>query len=136
MLSQDESYGSVYEEQFGQAKELIEKGKPEGLMSIRYPQPMLISAATFMDKYGSDSYDYMKLLEKMSTPTLWTFGRREVDGRRASFRECDQTLSCMLTNQPHHEVITIDDADHNYSLGRSTLAVKIRKWMDDWAALI
>jgi hypothetical protein len=136
VLSSDENYGSIYTEQFDQAKELMDKGKPEGLMSIRFPQPMLISAATFMDKYGSDQYDYMKFLEKMTTPTLWTFGRREVDGGRASFRDCDRALSCVLTNQPHHEVITIDDADHNYSLGRSMLAVKIRKWMDDWANLI
>jgi hypothetical protein len=136
VLSCDDAYGSVYAEQYEQAKEFVSNGKPESLMTVRYPQPMLISAATFMDKYGSDLYDYHPISRKIACRCLWTFGRREVDGARASFRGCDQKLSELLGDLPQHEVTTIDEADHNYTRGRTSLTTKIRIWMDDPLALI
>jgi pimeloyl-ACP methyl ester carboxylesterase len=136
VLSHDDAYGSVFAEQCRQAKELVGSGKPEGLMTVRYPQPMLISAATFLDKYGSDLYDYSHFIKNIGYPCLWTFGRREVNGTPPSFRGCDRELSDRLANLTQHEVTTIDDADHNYTRGRTVLTAKIRKWMDDQPMLI
>ena len=130
ILQADERYAATFHEQYQEAKERMQQGKPEALMTIRYPQPMLISAATFLDKYGGDTHDYFGWAERIRNPCLWTFGELEVLGQRPSFRGCDAALRQALSASSNHRVATLASADHSYNQGRGELVKLIQWWID------
>ncbi len=136
VLAADENYGEVYQEQRREAEDLLRMNKPEALISIRFPQPMYISAATFLDKYGSDEYDYFAMAKKIGSPTLWVFGEQEVRGKRSNFRGCDEQLSKVVDGSNRHQVMVVPRADHNYSQNRDGLWATFKNWMDDPPPLI
>jgi len=132
VLASDAKYSSNYAEDLLQAQELVEYGKPESLLSIRYPQPMLISAATFLDKYGhEDRHDYVQMASQIRIPCLWCFGDQEVRGKRASFRDCDRTLMASVGGASNHSLAVISNADHAYTLARAELISVIRQWISE-----
>ncbi len=132
VLANDSKYSSNYAEDLKQAQELIAIGKPESLLSIRYPQPMLISAATFVDKYGQeDRHDYVRMASQINIPCLWCFGDQEVRGQRASFQNCDHTLNAAVRGKPNHSVAVISNADHAYTQARTELISVIRQWISE-----
>lgn len=136
ILAADENYGDVYRVQRSEAEDQLQRGRPETLMNVRFPQPMVISAATFMDKYASKQYDYFPMSEKIAARSLWIFGEQEVRGKRSNFRGCDEQLTRLLAASCRHRVITIPRADHNYTQNREGLWESLRNWMDDPPPLI
>ncbi len=132
ILAKDSRYGSSYAEDLRQAEEKVKIGQPETLLTIRYPQPMLISAATFLDKYGqSDRYDYVQMASQIEVPCLWCFGDQEVRGDRASFRDCDQVLKARIGGKSNHVLAIVANADHAYSMARAELKLEICRWISD-----
>jgi pimeloyl-ACP methyl ester carboxylesterase len=132
ILSSDSRYGSTYADDLRQAEELVKTGKPERVLTIRYPQPMQISAATFLDKYGqTDRYDYVRMTSQISIPCLWCFGDQEVRGDRASFRDGDQALKAKIDGKDNHSVAIISNADHAYTQARDELNEVICRWISE-----
>ncbi len=130
ILRGDPKYARRYSEDLEAAHLLVADGKPESLLSIRFPQPMLISAATFLDKYGRvDPYDYMKMASEIQLPTLWCFGAEEVEGPRASFRQCDVALRSVIEGTLNHTLRVIPNADHAYTRARSDLKSTVCQWI-------
>jgi predicted alpha/beta-fold hydrolase len=136
LLAEDESYGDIYESQLREAQRLWEAGKPESLMYVRFPQPMHISAATFLDKYGSEKFDYLIAADKIGCQTLWTFGDFEVRGKRSNFRDCEAVLAEKLVGKSWHRISIIERADHNYTQNRDGLFAALKYWMDDCRASV
>jgi dienelactone hydrolase len=132
ILAKDSHYGLSYAEDLRTAEEKVAMGRPEALLTIRYPQPMLISAATFLDKYGrSDQYDYVQMADQISIPCLWCFGDQEVRGDRASFKNCDQALEAKVEGQANHSLAIISNADHGYTQARAELNTVICRWISE-----
>jgi len=130
ILRSDRKYAQRYLEDLENARELTADGKPETLLSIRFPQPMLISAATFLDKYGRDDpYDYIKMAERINQPSLWCFGLEEIEGPRASFRHCDKALQSVIEGTDNHTLRVIPNADHAYTRARSELNATVSEWV-------
>lgn len=130
LLKSDRKYSDSYRTDLTEAKELVESGKPEALMTIRFPQPMLVSAATFLDKYGSnDLYDYARIASNLEIPCLWCFGEWEVRGPRASFKDCDVMLAEILRSNPNHSVQVIPKADHSYTQARAEVQFSVQNWV-------
>ena len=132
ILASDARYASNYAQDLQQAKECMAIGKPESLLTIRYPQPMLISAATFLDKYGrSDQHDYVRMAGQIAVPSLWCFGEKEIRGHRASFRNADQVLMEAVAGMNQHQVRVIANADHAYSHAQAELSSVIGRWISE-----
>lgn len=129
VLSSDIKYSEQFREDLERATQLVQQGKSESLLSIRFPQPMLISAATFLDKYGREEpYDYVEMAKSIHVRSLWCFGEAEVGGHRASFRDCDQLLSSCVASMSNHTIRVIPKADHAYTNARGDLIGQIRAW--------
>lgn len=126
----DRESGVGFHESIEQAKHWIDQGKSEHVMHVRYPFPMLISAKTFFDKYGtSNTYDYMPWVRKISVPSLWVFGGVEVGETKASFLGADQRVAEQIGEMSTIDLRTIPDGDHNYTRARTALAKTVVDWM-------
>ena len=130
-LKNDVKYASAYAANLAEAHELCNAGKSETLLTIRYPQPMIVSAATYIDKYGPASrYDYHFLLQRNFCPTLWVFGEHEVRGPRSSFRDADKFLSeAWESFAPKNQYLKIiPGGDHAYTGVRDLLCQSVIDW--------
>lgn len=137
LLANDPRRGAAFSADLETAKKLCEDGRSDHIMRIRYPMPNWVSAATFLDKYGSsDRYDYLKLLPQarnLQLPierALWLFGEREVRAGSANFFNADLNLGHLLQDvgMEHHQVRVIDGADHAYRASELELC----RVIDDW----
>jgi pimeloyl-ACP methyl ester carboxylesterase len=130
-LKNDSKYAVAYAENLTDARKLCDSGKPEALITIRYPQPMIVSAGTYLDKYGPASlYDYHSLMSKTACPTLWVFGEHEVRGPRASFRDADKILheAFQATLGLTQEIKVVSGGDHAYTGVRDLLCESVIDW--------
>jgi pimeloyl-ACP methyl ester carboxylesterase len=130
-LKDDVKYASAYAANLAEAQQLCNAGKPETLFTIRYPQPMIVSAGTYIDKYGPAShYDYHSLLKQNACPTLWAFGEHEVRGPRASFRDADNALieAWKSLGVKSQSLQIIPGGDHAYTGVRDLLCHSVIDW--------
>jgi len=100
---------------YDQAQALVGAGEPEALMEVRIPLPFVVTAAGYVEKYGSDErYNYLKWIDKIACPTLVTFGAIEARDNMA-FRDAAAALAGAVG------VVMIDGADHFYTGVREAL---------------
>jgi len=144
LLLNDRDKCQVFQQHLEQARHWCEEGKGNHIMRVRFPLPNWVSAATFLDKYGSDDkYDYLSWWDRIRIPTLWAFGELEVRRGSANFFNADQhlrerihtrissqsSLDDPTSNGPKHEVDVIDSADHSYRSTRDALRQRLSDWI-------
>ncbi len=113
-----------------EAMQAVESGQPEKLLKVRYPFPMLVSASTYVDKYGSrGSYDVMELAPKVVVPSLWVYGGMEVQERKVSFLQADEKMREIAMKGNRMTVVTIPNGDHNYTRVRPELLEQLGQWV-------
>jgi pimeloyl-ACP methyl ester carboxylesterase len=119
-----------FETDVATARENIESTRPEAMLKVSHPFPMMITAATFADKYDSGTrWDYVDRLAKISVPTLLTFGEREVTDRESTFRGVETVVRSAIANRPDHQCEVIPNGDHNYTRARRDLCQTISTWL-------
>ena len=131
ILGSDPKYANHYRENLEESQKYCQAGTPERLITVRYPQPMTVSAATYIDKYGPENnYDYHRFVENISCSTLWCFGEYEVRGPRASFRDADDLLKARLETISSHKqsLAILLGADHAYTGVRDLLCDSVIEW--------
>lgn len=145
LLLADPKKCDVFQEHLAQAQSHCQAGEDHHIMRVRFPLPNWVSAATFLDKYGSGArYDYLSFIDEIPVPTLWVFGDSEVRDGSVNFRDADQQLAhaiqrCSLDARissdetdrakPLHRVEVIDNADHSYRDAREALGRCISNWL-------
>jgi alpha/beta superfamily hydrolase len=68
------------------ADELIAAGQPQGLFQATFPYPLVLTAATFRDKYGPEErYNFLNLASKLNTPVDFIYGQQELDDHNSAF---------------------------------------------------
>jgi alpha-beta hydrolase superfamily lysophospholipase len=61
------------------AQQWLEAGQPQMLFPATFPFPLVLSAATFMDKYGPEErYNIVKLARQLRTPVDFIYGQQEL----------------------------------------------------------
>ncbi len=130
-LLEDPRHGSSYERDLQRAQRMIEDGNEKELMQIKFPQPLVISAGTFVDKYGpANRYDYMSWARQVPD-AHWIFGELEVRGLRMNFCNCDRMLRDLLAQQDiDPKIHVVSNADHNYTNSRDQLSQLIQSIVD------
>ncbi len=107
---------------FRQATELAQAGKAGELFNATFPFPLVMSAATYLDKYGPASrYDLTKFAADVAVPTCLTFGEIELQSGGMAFTGLDERVRELDWKFPP-VVRTIAGANHFYSGVVSDLA--------------
>lgn len=100
---------------FRRATELSDAGHSDELFKATFPFPLVMSAATYLDKYGPESrYDLTKFAADVAVPTCLTFGEVELQSGGIAFAGIDNRVRELDWNSPP-VVRTIAGANHFYA---------------------
>lgn len=115
-------------ESISTAKQHIKESRPEALFTARFPFPLLISAASYLDKYGPDErYNILKFVDKLTCPTLFTYGQIELEQGGVAFAGLPDAIRG--TADSGVDIRCIDGADHFYTDRYEALIGAITDWL-------
>jgi pimeloyl-ACP methyl ester carboxylesterase len=115
--------------ELAEAEKLIAAGKPEAIMDIHFPLPYLITAAGYVDKYGRDErYNVLNLVDRLSVPTLFTFGGAEIQ-QGIAFRGTVEALEEKKSAGANLTTAVIAAGDHHYTGVQGDLLNTIERWL-------
>ena len=105
---------SGYFDSLARAQQQVEAGRGSDWIEVTFPFPMTMSANTYVDKYGGERYNILRLVGKRTSPTLITYGERELTG------EAFAGLPEQLSSAPESDSVplrisVLPGADHSYS---------------------
>jgi pimeloyl-ACP methyl ester carboxylesterase len=131
--------GPGFLEEVAAAERHVAEGRPQELMSIRFPLPYVITAESYLDKYGpAERYNLLKLVDRLPLPTLFTFGSQEVL-QGIAFREFPDELVKfeMAGTGPSGtgpkaaplKTAVIGGGDHHYTGVQGVLLDTIERWL-------
>ena len=123
-------------ESLATAKQLAKEGRPEQLFTAKFPFPLLISAASYLDKYGQERYNILTFVSQVACPTLFTYGSIELEQGGVAFAGLPDAIQRAVseaddTERPQVNVLTIADADHFYAGKHDELAAVVGRWLAD-----
>jgi len=111
------------------AREHVAAGRPDQLFTAKFPFPMLLCAATYLDKYGPDErYNFLLHVDKLNVPTLFTYGQSELDSGGVAFAGLPDAIESVVTDATSVQVVTIPGADHFYTGKHDELATVMADW--------
>lgn len=111
------------------AREHVAAGKPGALFNATFPFPMLISAASYLDKYGPEErYNFLPYVDKLSVPTLFTYGQFELETGGVAFAGLPDAIGAVAGAAVAVQVATIPAADHFYTGKYNELAAVMAAW--------
>ena len=114
------------------AQEHVQAGRPKQLIRARYPVPLIISAATYLDKYGPDErYNILEFVERIRCPHAFIYGGHELETGGIAFAGVPEALRDLAQRRFAAPVITVADADHMYTGRREPLARALLGWLAD-----
>jgi pimeloyl-ACP methyl ester carboxylesterase len=120
----------LFEKTIERARRHIAEGKPETLIRAKYPFPLLITAAGYLEKYGPEErYNILRFASRLSCPVLFTYGQLELDSGSTAFAGVPQQLSTLPGSPDALTIVTIPEADHVYSGVQNLVADRIVDWL-------
>jgi pimeloyl-ACP methyl ester carboxylesterase len=126
---------SLFWESMHTAKDMVKAGQGEELFTSKYPFPLLITAAGYIDKYGPDErYNVLKFAGELRCPALFTYGSKELTSGGIAFAGMPEALSALPGGQ-RRTVEVIEGADHVYTGVTDRLVTEIERWItcQDWS---
>ena len=123
--------GQEFKQDYSRAKQLIDEGDPEAFIEVNVPLRQLISAGSWMEKYGPDAkYDYLLHIPNVRVPLLLSIGSAEEEGPIAlAFRGMPPLLEKLAAELEHLTFEFIPGANHAYSLQRQHLWEVVARWL-------
>ncbi len=111
----DHPQGEKFRDEYAAARNFVDNGTPDRLMSITLPLPMLITAANYLEKYGpEDRFDLVTHLPSVGCPVLLLVGSESII-RSVAFSNQPEVLAELAQEHPHIEFQTVKDANTNYT---------------------
>jgi len=112
------------------AQQLVEAGETDELLSTTFPVPLLISAASYVDKYGpSERYNFLKSVDRIAVPTLFVYGEVELASGRAAFDGLPNEILDRRRAGSDVDVSIISGADHFYNGCTDHLIAETLAWL-------
>jgi pimeloyl-ACP methyl ester carboxylesterase len=125
--------GPGFLEEVAAAERHVAEGRPDELMSIRFPIPYVITAAGYLDKYGrEENYNLLKLVDRLPVPTLFTFGSSEVQ-QGIAFRGFPEALEEARGAGARLKTVVVAGGDHHYTGVQGDLLNTIERWLHQQA---
>ena len=120
---------SPFFESYTTAERIVAEGRGEELFTCKFPFPMLIAAASYIDKYGpAERYNLLRFAHELPCPALFTYGGKELAGGGIAFAGMPEALQ-LLPNSSRRQVDVIEGADHVYTGTGEELAAAIAGWL-------
>jgi pimeloyl-ACP methyl ester carboxylesterase len=121
--------GAVFKRSADLAQQHIQEGHPEAMMDVLYPVPLLLTAETFMQKYGpEETYDILTYLPKLHIPTLILIGTEEAQTMMA-FQGLPSQVAKLSAELDPLTFASIPGADHAYTHQRGEVWDIVRQWL-------
>lgn len=125
------SESSLFFESMSIARELAKEGAEEELFTAKFPFPLLITAGSYIDKYGpAERYNILEFTSQLRCPALFTYGSKELAQGGIAFAG----LPAAINKLPSHslrEVLTVEGADHFYAGVQDSLAEQVVGWLQE-----
>ena len=122
---------SIFFESFHAAEQMVNEGRGTELFNARFPFPILITAAGYIDKYGpAERYNLLRHAGELSCPALFLYGGKELTSGGIAFAGLPEALLA-LPNADRRSVAVVEEADHMYTGRGSQLADQISAWLQD-----
>lgn len=126
--------------QIEEARALVAAGKGDTLLRVTKPASLIMSAAAYVDKYGTpDGFDYARFVPALRVPLLLTLGGAEgkqsrPGSARISLFGAEDYLRRLTDENPHMSHAIIDGADHWYRGREDTLTRVVLDFLANVAA--
>jgi hypothetical protein len=129
-LFQNDPAGAAFFDAITMARKHVAAGEPDALIRVQYPYPLLISAASYVDKYGpGEQYDIVPLVPRLRCPVLFTYGQSELETGGVAFAGVPEALRGAARPDQPLTVAMIPGADHNYTRCAAPLAEVLQAWL-------
>jgi len=116
--------GADFIADYNNAKRLIEAGRGQALLEIRFPMPYVISADSYVDKYGPEErYSLLKYIGRVACPIVVTYGSAELP-TSAAFRDMPELLPAAAPNG-RLQMALVAGADHFYTAMHADLWARL-----------
>jgi len=113
------------------AEEMEKAGQGDELFTSKFPFPMLMTAAAYIDKYGpAERYNLLKFADQLCCPALFTYGSKELASGGIPFAGVPDALMS-LSSADRRTVAVIEGADHVYTGVAEKLAAEVAQWLKD-----
>jgi hypothetical protein len=117
-----------FKSHYDTAQGYVAAGRGETLIEIRTPLPFLVSAASFVDKYGpEEKYNILRQIGQISMPALFVFGGIELE--EVNFRGLPEAIASSAATGQNLNVVTVAGANHIYTGQIEELSYKLRAWL-------
>lgn len=112
-----------------EAEKLVAQNRGDELFTARFPFPLLITAAGYLDKYGpGERYNILKLADRLSIPSLFVYGGKELVEGGVAFNGVPEALENLPQPAPR-SVAVVPGADHVYSGCFPLLSEVVCEWL-------
>jgi len=120
---------SLFFDSMAIARELAKEGAGDELFTAKFPFPLLISADSYIDKYGpAERYNILEFTHQLRCPALFVYGTKELTHGGIAFAGMPEALA-KLPSLATREIITIEGADHFYAGVQEQLASRVGEWL-------
>jgi pimeloyl-ACP methyl ester carboxylesterase len=121
--------GDLFRETLNRCENLIEADRGDDPIQVPFPFPTWMTPRCYLDKYGpGDKFNWMSFVERITIPTLLTFGGRELEENPA-FVGMEEGLHELKQGWNSLTIETVADADHFYTSKFSELEDLITRWL-------
>jgi pimeloyl-ACP methyl ester carboxylesterase len=111
------------------ARELVKEGAGDELFTAKFPFPLLITADSYIDKYGpAERYNILELAPLLKCPALFVYGTKELAQGGIAFASMPEALG-KLPAHAIRDFVTVDGADHFYAGVQEQLAGRVGQWL-------
>jgi len=110
------SNAAAFRSSLAAAEELLAAGQPDMLFPATFPFSLILSAATFVDKYGpAEKYNLFRFVQQVPQPIDFIFGAQELVEGGAAFAEIVPELEAVAWRHGPPSVTVVPNANHFYS---------------------
>ncbi len=127
--STEEEAGKRYNETCALAQSYVDKGDAEQLIQVEFPVPLLVSAGTYVDKYGpAEQYDVVKRIPEVTAPLFCIVGSAE-PLEQFPFWGLPEELQRLDGEVENFTFAYIEGANHAYSEHRQEVWDVTESWL-------
>lgn len=120
-----------FEQSMSMAQRLMNQHQPEMLFNSSFPFSIVLSAKTFMDKYGpAERYNLLRFAPQITCPTAFIYGEDELRHASSSFLGIVEDLQSLQWPYGPPVFQIVEGANHFFTGRLAALAADVRNVLD------
>lgn len=113
------------------AKEYCDRGEPNQLLDVRFPFPLIISAAAYLEKYGpTERYNFLVHTPQLKIPVKFCYGELELTRPVGAFNKIDEDIKRLGQQQSNLSLAIVPMANHFYTNSLVLLEKELLDWLN------